>query len=154
MLRLRVAGGPVDVWRRAAGFGPAQRTAPTYEFASIRRTWPNPGIVGPKPWFETQSAPSGPIVIPVGNVSPETMVVFAPDGSIRTMSPVPGVGAPAWFEVSSTYMRWRLSKASPRTVVRPVAQGFSCPLGVSLQTVCVPGATGTMPRLPTKKLPL
>jgi hypothetical protein len=30
----------------------------------------------------------------------------------------------------------RVVEASPNTVVRPVTQGFSCPLGFSLKTVC------------------
>jgi len=35
---------------------------------------------------------SGPITIAVGKLSPDTIVVLTPDGSIRITSPVAGVG--------------------------------------------------------------
>jgi hypothetical protein len=59
----------------------------------MRTTCPAPGGK-PKPKFDTYSAPSGPNVIPVGNVRPVAMVCTLPACSLRT-SPVPGVGFPA-----------------------------------------------------------
>ncbi len=49
---------------------------------SIRRICPAPDTGAPKPMFETYKAPSGPKVMPVGNVKPEATVVRTPAGLI------------------------------------------------------------------------
>src|SRR6266568_7992047 len=96
------------------------------------------------------SRPSGPKVIPVGNVRPDTIVVNAPEADKRTTLPVPGVGKglpPVVF--SNTYMRPRLSKVMPSTVVSPVANTLICPFGVILKILEEPPCIGNVLRLPT-----
>jgi DNA topoisomerase-3 len=68
--------------------------------ASTLRIWPNPGGAAPK--FETYSAPSGPMVIAVGTMSPVRMSSVWPEGLTRTILPLPGFGKPAAADNSST----------------------------------------------------
>src|SRR3954471_18617488 len=97
------------------------------------------------------------MVIAVGNEKPVATTDRPPFGSMRTMRPVPssdGPGNPGAVIDSRTYMRSRVPNTTPSTVVSPVAQTFISPLGVTLKIEELPGTTGKVLRLPTKKLPL
>ena len=65
------------------------------------------------------------------------------------MSPLPGVGKPAVVVFSSTYMRPRLSNATPSTVVTPPVTNCTEPLGVTRRIFEEPGTIGKVFRLPT-----
>src|SRR5260370_10570569 len=102
----------------------------------IRTICPAPGTGTPKPLFETYRAPSGPKVIPVGNVRPVATVVSEPSPLTHTTWPevaaAPGPGKPATVSVSRAYSRPRPSNATPSTAVRPAAASLMLPLGVIL----------------------
>src|SRR5260370_41457191 len=90
----------------------------------MRTICPAPGGA-PKPMFETYRAPSGPKVIPVGNVRPVATVVSVPLPLTHTTWPevaaAPGPGKPATVSVSKAYRRPWASNATPSTAVRPAA---------------------------------
>src|SRR2546425_869179 len=107
----------------------------SFALVAIRRICPAPAPGTPKPTFETYRAPSGPKVIPVGNVRPVATVVSEPSPLTHTTWPVPaawGPGKPATVSVSRAYRRPRASNATPSTAVRPDAAALILPLGVIL----------------------
>src|SRR5438034_4425173 len=107
----------------------------SFALVLIRTICPAPGTGTPKPLFETYRAPSGPKVIPVGNVRPVATVVSEPSPLTHTTWPEPaaaGPGKPATVSVSKAYSRPRALKATPSTVVRPDAATLMLPLGVIL----------------------
>src|SRR5260370_42235934 len=93
----------------------------------MRTICPAPGGA-PKPMFETYRAPSGPKVIPVGNVRPVATVVSVPLPLTHTTWPAvaaaPGPGEPATVSASKADRRAGASNATPRTAGRPARRSF------------------------------
>src|SRR5258708_24199972 len=102
-----------------------------FELVLMRQIWPAPGGAR-KPMFETYSLPSGPKVIPVGNVRPVATVLSVPFPLTHTTWPEPialGPGKPATVSVSRAYRRPRASNATPSTAVRTDTATITRPHG-------------------------
>jgi hypothetical protein len=132
--------------------------SPSQSSGVIRTIWPAPAG-NPNPKFEMYSLPSGPGIggglkkkqhprtkgLAVGSASPVAITFDDPEGSMRRTCPINGIGIPAAGLISSTYMRSRLSKTMPSTVVKPVASVLIWPVGVILKTLELPGTRETSP---------
>jgi hypothetical protein len=66
--------------------------------SAIRTISPVPGAAAPK--FDTYKLPSGPKVMPVGNVRPVAASLIDPESLNRTTFPVPGAGFPGSVDSS------------------------------------------------------
>src|SRR5260370_6630083 len=93
----------------------------SFALVLMRTICPAPGGA-PKPMFETYRAPSGPKVIPVGNVRPVATVLSVPFPLTHTTWPEPitlGPRNPATVSGVRSYIRPRESHATPTTAVTP-----------------------------------